>query len=184
VRFTDDDIATMQRRGRSAGHRRGGSWHLDFALGKAFEDRGEAEAAFASYAAGNAAPPPHSLSRRRDRAKVDAMIATATPDLFAAFDGAGADAPDPIFVVGMPRSGSTLVEQILASHSQVEGTSELPDIALLARKVSRIIRRALALPPRNCAPWANSISSGRASSGTRTGRSSSTRCPTTGCMCR
>ncbi|KAJ8136843.1 hypothetical protein OY671_009944, partial [Metschnikowia pulcherrima] len=68
--------------------------------------------------------------------KVDAMIATATPASFAAFDGAGAEAADPIFVVGMPRSGSTSVEQILASHSQVEGTSESPDIASSARDVA------------------------------------------------
>jgi hypothetical protein len=123
-------------------------WHLDFALGKAFEDRREAQAAFAHYAAGNA------LRRRRipykadeTTATVDAMIATATPDLFAARAGAGYDAPDPIFILGMPRAGSTLVEQILASHSQVEGTSELPDIAQLARKVPNYPAGLADLPP-------------------------------------
>lgn len=137
VRFTDEDIATMQAARDTPGIAEEDSWHLDFALGKALEDRGDAEAAFASYAAGNA------LRRRRipyradeTERQVDAMVATATPALFAAVDGAGAEAVDPIFVVGMPRSGSTLVEQILASHSQVEGTSELPDIALLARGVA------------------------------------------------
>ncbi|RQW43793.1 sulfotransferase [Novosphingobium sp. LASN5T] len=147
VRFTDEDIATMRAAREAPGIAEEDAWHLEFALGKALEDRGEVEAAFASYAAGNA--------RRRARIpyradeterKVDAMIATATPALFAAFDGAGAEAADPIFVVGMPRSGSTLVEQILASHSQVEGTSELPDIALLARDVADYPEGLSALP--------------------------------------
>lgn len=147
VRFTDQDIATMRAAREAPGIAEEDAWHLEFALGKALEDRGEVEAAFASYAAGNA--------RRRARIpyradeterKVDAMIATATPALFAAFDGAGAEAADPIFVVGMPRSGSTLVEQILASHSQVEGTSELPDIALLARDVADYPEGLSALP--------------------------------------
>ncbi|MBF5089889.1 tetratricopeptide repeat protein [Novosphingobium sp. NBM11] len=147
VRFTDQDIATMRAARETPGIAEEDAWHLEFALGKALEDRGEVEAAFASYAAGNA--------RRRARIpyradeterKVDAMIATATPALFAAFDGAGAEAADPIFVVGMPRSGSTLVEQILASHSQVEGTSELPDIALLARDVADYPEGLSALP--------------------------------------
>ena len=136
VRFDDADIAAMQQALADPALDAEDRWHLDFALGKAFEDRREAEAAFAHYTAGNA------LRRRRipykadeTTATVDAMIATATPDLFAARAGAGYDAPDPIFILGMPRAGSTLVEQILASHSQVEGTSELPDIAQLARKV-------------------------------------------------
>jgi hypothetical protein len=108
------------------------------------------------------------------------MIATATPDLFAARAGAGYDAPDPIFILGMPRAGSTLVEQILASHSQVEGTSELPDIAQLARKVPNYPRVWLIFPRPNCAPWAKAICTPHASSATPTGRCSSTRCPTTG----
>jgi len=63
------------------------------------------------------------------------MIAAATPALFAHGAGAGCTAPDPIFVLGMPRAGSTLVEQILSSHSAVEGTTELADIAMLARAI-------------------------------------------------
>ena len=58
-----------------------------------------------------------------------------TREFFAERAGLGCPAPDPIFVVGLPRSGSTLIEQILASHSQVEGTMELPDVAMLARVV-------------------------------------------------
>jgi hypothetical protein len=60
------------------------------------------------------------------------MIAVATPDLFARHSGTGCPAPDPIFILGMPRAGSTLVEQILSSHSQIEGTSELHDIPIIA----------------------------------------------------
>lgn len=136
VRFSDEDIAAMEQALSDPGLGAEDRWHLDFALGKAFEDRREAQTAFAHYAAANA------LRRKRipykadeTTATIDAMIAAATPALFEAGEGAGCPAPDPIFVVGMPRAGSTLVEQILASHSQVEGTSELPDIAQLARKV-------------------------------------------------
>jgi hypothetical protein len=135
VRFSDEDIAAMEQALSDPGLGAEDRWHLDFALGKAFEDRREAQTAFAHYAAANA------LRRKRipykadeTTATIDAMIAAATPALFEA-GRAGCPAPDPIFVVGMPRAGSTLVEQILASHSQVEGTSELPDIAQLARKV-------------------------------------------------
>src|ERR1700729_3930229 len=56
-----------------------------------------------------------------------------TPKYFAEFAGAGSDRRDPIFVVGLPRSGSTLIEQILSSHSRVEGTMELADIPRLVQ---------------------------------------------------
>jgi tetratricopeptide (TPR) repeat protein len=110
--------------------------HLNYALGKAREGRGEAAGAFAAYAAGAAI--------RRRQLSYDAEETTAlmrrskalfTPEFFAARAGAGSPAPDPIFVVGLPRSGSTLIEQILASHSAVEGTMELSDIALIAADV-------------------------------------------------
>ena len=115
--------------------------HLNYALGKALEDLGGDDAgAFACYAAGGAI--------RRAQAGYDADETTAqtrrskalfTPAFFAARSGAGADtsAATPIFIVGLPRSGSTLVEQILASHPAVEGTMELPDIGHLARELDR-----------------------------------------------
>ena len=108
--------------------------HLDFALGKALHDAGRPDEAFAHYAAGNAlrvksAP----YDRTRISGIVDRCIAAFTADAFAGRPG-GCDAPDPIFIVGMPRAGSTLIEQILSSHSLVEGTSELPDLPVLARK--------------------------------------------------
>jgi hypothetical protein len=110
--------------------------HLHFALGKALEDRGEAESAFAHYSQGN--------RLRRSALRYDAdeterlverAIALFTPAFLAERDGLGCPAPDPIFILGMPRAGSTLVEQILASHSKVEGTMELPDIPALARRL-------------------------------------------------
>jgi predicted Zn-dependent protease len=102
---------------------------LEFALGKAFEDAGEYGASFEYYARGNA------LRRRAVLYDADANTRFArslekmySAEFFAARHGSGCQAPDPIFIVGLPRSGSTLLEQILASHSQVEGTRELPDI--------------------------------------------------------
>ncbi|HEX2793808.1 MAG TPA: sulfotransferase [Croceicoccus sp.] len=133
-RFEEADLSAMAaqllRSDLSAEDR----FHFDFALGKAREDRGEAEAAFAHYAAGNALRReslPYSAGETR--AFVDRSIALATPDFLAERAGQGCSAPDPIFVLGMPRAGSTLIEQILSSHSEVEGTSELHDIPMLAK---------------------------------------------------
>jgi tetratricopeptide (TPR) repeat protein len=102
---------------------------LDFALGKALEDAGEYGASFQHYERGNA------LRRRAvlyeadvNTRFVESLKKMYSADFFAARDGSGCQALDPIFIVGLPRSGSTLLEQILASHSQVEGTRELPDI--------------------------------------------------------
>jgi tetratricopeptide (TPR) repeat protein len=102
---------------------------FEFALGKAHEDGGEFAESFTHYARGNA------LRRARvfydgdaTAAQMHRMREFFTPQLFAARNGWGSSAADPIFIVGLPRSGSTLLEQILASHSQVEGTRELPDV--------------------------------------------------------
>jgi tetratricopeptide (TPR) repeat protein len=134
VRFDEADIGTMETMLEQPELSEEDRFHLQFALGKAREDRGEAEAAFAHYTAGN------SLRRKSlaydanetDRF-VDRVIAVATPALFALHEDDGCQASDPIFILGMPRAGSTLIEQILASHSLVEGTSELHDIPALAR---------------------------------------------------
>lgn len=134
-KFSDADVAAMQAALAEEGLAVEDRYHLDFALGKAFEDRGEAEAAFAHYAKGNALRREGLDYDADDITRfVDAVIALATPEFFAARAGQGCDASDPIFVVGMPRAGSTLVEQILSSHSLIEGTSELPDIPALARR--------------------------------------------------
>jgi tetratricopeptide (TPR) repeat protein len=148
VRFTDEDIAAMRAALTSAKIAAEDHWHLDFALGKAHEDRAEPEAAFAHYAAGNALRKKRMAYKPEETsAAVDAAIAVATPELFARFAGAGCPAPDPIFVLGMPRAGSTLVEQILSSHSQVEGTSELPDIGILARSLDGYPASLAAIAP-------------------------------------
>jgi tetratricopeptide (TPR) repeat protein len=133
VKFTPGDISGMQSalQGDISDEDR---FHLDFALGKAFEDIRDHATSFAHYAAGN------TLRRTKidydadDTTRfVDACIRLFTPEFFEQRRGQGYPAPDPIFILGMPRAGSTLVEQILSSHSQVEGTSELPDIPAIAR---------------------------------------------------
>jgi tetratricopeptide (TPR) repeat protein len=128
-------------------------YHLHFALGKALEDAAAYEEAFAQYAAGNAL--------RRQSVVYDAeetsdhvrrSITVFTPAFFAARAGQGDPAPDPIFVVGLPRAGSTLIEQILATHSKVEGTMELPDIIAIARRLSgRKARSQTSAYPENLA---------------------------------
>jgi len=148
VRFTPDDMAAMQAALTAPDLRDEDRFHLDFALGKAFEDTKAYEPAFRHYAAGNA------LRRRslpydaaETTAFVDKAIALFTPEVFAEREGFGCDARDPVFVLGMPRAGSTLVEQILSSHSHIEGTSELADIPLLARRFGNDPMRLLELPP-------------------------------------
>jgi tetratricopeptide (TPR) repeat protein len=136
VKLGDADIAAMQRaldKGRIEPEDR---FHLDFALGKAFEDCGDPEQAFAHYDAGN------KLRRARldysaddTHRHVERTKAYFTPERIAARAGQGCPAPDPIFILGLPRAGSTLIEQILSSHSQVEGTMELPDIPVMVQKL-------------------------------------------------
>ena len=109
--------------------------HLNYALGQALEDKGEYAAAFDCYAEGAR------LVRARlgyDASETTRFIQASkrlfTTAFFAAREGWGSPADDPIFVVGLPRSGSTLVEQILASHSEVEGAMELSDIGFIAKE--------------------------------------------------
>jgi hypothetical protein len=135
VRFSAEDLVVMQEELASGELTTEDRFHLEFALGKALHDLGRHDEAFASYAAGNARRREHQPYQAADtRRIVDASIAAFTPEALAARAGHGHEAPDPIFVLGMPRSGSTLVEQILSSHSLVEGTTELPDLPALARK--------------------------------------------------
>ena len=136
VRFDDSDVAAMEAALDDAALNADDQLHLHFALGKAFEDRHEAAASWDHYAAGNRIRADQ-LRYDPDRITgiVDRSIALLTPQFFAERDGQGFDAPDPIFILGLPRSGSTLLEQILASHSQVEGTMELPDIHNLVRRI-------------------------------------------------
>lgn len=106
--------------------------YMLYALGKAHEDAGRVDEAFARYSEGARL---HRRSADYDAGKLtalaDASERVLTRDFFAARPG-GCEAPDAIFIVGLPRSGSTLVEQILASHSMVEGTAELGDLNAIA----------------------------------------------------
>jgi predicted Zn-dependent protease len=111
-------------------------FHFHFAVGKALEDAREFAASFESYARGNELRKTQiSYSADQTSDLVQRMKATFTPEFFAARRDFGCKAPDPIFIVGLPRAGSTLVEQILASHSAVEGTMELPDIIAMASEL-------------------------------------------------
>jgi tetratricopeptide (TPR) repeat protein len=108
--------------------------HLHYALGKAMEDRGDYADSFAHYAAGaRIHRKTAAYDADRSTAEVQRSCALFTSRFFAERQGAGAGADDPIFILGLPRSGSTLVEQILASHSAVEGAMELPDIGFIAQ---------------------------------------------------
>jgi cytochrome c-type biogenesis protein CcmH/NrfG len=143
VRFRPDERAAMDRLYRSGDLDLRAQAYIGFALGKAFEDEGRFSDSFACYAEGN--------RLRRSQVAYQAAETRAygarckdlfTADFFAARAGWGLEAADPIFIVGLPRSGSTLLEQILASHSQVEGTQELPDIGLIVRDVGGLIAGA------------------------------------------
>ena len=110
--------------------------HFHFAIGKALEDRGEFAESFRHYAEANRLRlknNPYNADELTDHLR--RCIALFTAELFADRGSCGASATDPIFILGLPRSGSTLVEQILSSHSAVEGTMELPDIAAIAKSL-------------------------------------------------
>jgi tetratricopeptide (TPR) repeat protein len=129
VEFTPEDIEQMRVLESAPRMRTVDRYHLCFALGKALEDRGEYATSFAYYERGNA------LKKAECRYRPDIternvrlQKAVCTRELFAAREGTGCTDLAPIFIVGLPRAGSTLIEQILASHSQVEGTMELAEI--------------------------------------------------------
>jgi tetratricopeptide (TPR) repeat protein len=137
-RFDDADVATMAREAAAPGASEDDRLHLEFALGKACEDREDWAASFRHYAEGNRIRRGQiEYDAAESAAHVERSKATLTREFFAARTGVGCPAPDPIFVLGMPRAGSTLVEQILSSHPRVEGTQELPDVIALARSLRR-----------------------------------------------
>jgi len=121
--------------------------HFRFALGKAMEDRKDYESAWHYYHTGNQNQrlivEHEPLEFEKRQASIRAVF---DEELLSERAGAGFDAPDPIFIVGLPRSGSTLVEQILASHSQVEGTSELPILARIVQSIGRYRTDGIAYP--------------------------------------
>jgi len=138
--FSDADVTAMTA--RLAGGSDNDQLHLHYALGKALEDRKDFAAAFVHYAEGSKmhlATAPHDAAAAT--ARIDRTIRFFTREVFEARAGQGDPSAAPIFVVGLPRSGSTLVEQILASHSAVEGTMELPEIPNLVHELEASARR-------------------------------------------
>ncbi|MDH3751663.1 MAG: sulfotransferase, partial [Gammaproteobacteria bacterium] len=136
-RFTDEEIAQMRTQIERAETAIDDKYHLCFALGKALEDRKQYEESFAFYEQGNEL---RKSGLRYDPERLElAMQRQAefcTEALFRDKAGFGGDYSDPIFVVGLPRAGSTLLEQILASHSQIDGTMELPNIIATAHRLN------------------------------------------------
>jgi tetratricopeptide (TPR) repeat protein len=136
-RFESEDLTSMRAQLARTDIGDDDRLHLHFALGKALEDGQDFGASFEQYARGNAIRKAQLRYRAEDTAAHVARAKTLyTPDFFAERSGVGCQARDPVFIVGLPRSGSTLVEQILSSHSQVEGTAELPDITTLVRRLA------------------------------------------------
>jgi tetratricopeptide (TPR) repeat protein len=145
VRFGQTDIAAMQAALGAPDLNDPDRFHLDFALGKAMHDAGRTEEAFEYFSSGNALRlKTHPYRADTLTTNVNRSIAAFTAEAFAKRPG-GCDAPDPIFIVGLPRAGSTLLEQILSSHSLVEGTTELQDIPALSRKAGANPRDILTL---------------------------------------
>ncbi len=138
VRFTPDEVVLMRAQLRHARLSPPDRVGMHYALGKALEDAGDTAAAFENYAAGAGL---HRGTVEHDAERLHAFVDQSerlyTPAFFAARSGLGCSAPDPIFIVGLPRSGSTLIEQILASHSAIEGTQELPDLLAATRELGR-----------------------------------------------
>jgi tetratricopeptide (TPR) repeat protein len=135
-RFEEAELRVMREQLQSSDASEDDRTHFHFAIGKALEDSKRFSESFDHYVKANELraarvewdPAPNSALVQRSKALF-------TQDFFAARQGFGAPAPDPIFIVGLPRAGSTLLEQILASHSRVEGTMELPDIMAIATQL-------------------------------------------------
>ena len=135
-RFTASEVAALRAQLEQEALTPEDRLHFQFALGKALEDAGDYPESFRNYAEANrlrrAAV---SYDAEQTTRYVQRSKAVFTPQFLAERSGSGCPAPDPIFVVGLPRSGSTLVEQILASHPAVEGTMELPDLVTIVRQL-------------------------------------------------
>ena len=134
--FTDAEMTQMAEAESDPDTSEADRIQLCFALGAAWEDRAEYERAFRHYSRGNALKQPQTHHNPRQlEIRVNSQMEACTEELFAAKGELGLKAPDPIFIVGLPRAGSTLLEQILASHSQVDGTMELHNILNLAKRL-------------------------------------------------
>lgn len=135
-RFSDGDLSSMDDALQDTELAKEHRLHIHFALGKAAEDAGEFADSFDHYRQGNAL---HHNSIHYDAEmnteRASRLQKTFSKDFFTEREGFGSESAAPIFIVGMPRSGSTLLEQILSCHSKVEGTTELPDIITIAKEL-------------------------------------------------
>ena len=136
--FDDDEIGRMQAHAHDENLSHADRVHVSFALGKAWEDRNDFETSFRYYEQANRskkALSAYDADKMTEELRVQQTVCTA--EMLARGAGAGHPAGDPIFVVGLPRAGSTLLEQILSSHSRVDGTLELPNILSLSQQLRR-----------------------------------------------
>lgn len=137
-KFEDAEVKAMEAELESRNLGESPEAHFRFALGKAYEDKKDYDQAWHYYDTGNKK---QRMLVHHDPMEVEMhqgrIIDVFSKELIEKHSGNGYDAPDPIFVVGLPRSGSTLVEQILASHSMVEGTAELPVLGKMASTIGR-----------------------------------------------
>jgi tetratricopeptide (TPR) repeat protein len=136
--FEDDEISAMHAQLENESLSESAEYHIRFALGKAYEDMEDYDTAWEYYHSGN------QLKRTEvyydpvfESERIANIAKVFNHEFLDQNSGSGLEADDPILIVGLPRSGSTLVEQILASHSQVEGTSELPILSKIADSVGR-----------------------------------------------
>jgi len=136
--FSDDEIKKMLVQANDSNLSHIDRVYLNFALGKAYEDQADFDTSFRHYERGNR------LKKSQGRYQAEQMSEdlkaqreVCSAELFARKSNAGYAAPDPIFILGLPRAGSTLLEQILSSHSQVDGTLELPNILSLSQRLRR-----------------------------------------------
>ena len=136
-KFNDEEIMQLEKMTKDEFINDNEKIYMSFALGKAFEDRGEYDKSFTNYQNGN--------SLKKEFTKFDLKLfdeecknqkEVCTRDLFDSKADWGLETKEPIFVLGLPRVGSTLIEQILASHSMVEATHELPNILALSHKLN------------------------------------------------
>jgi tetratricopeptide (TPR) repeat protein len=145
--FSNDEIQKMLDAAKAQKTSSNDKIHLEFALGKAFEDKRLYKASFEHYEKGNAIKRTEiKYSSTNHNLFIDNLIKTFTPSLVSSLEGVGHQDPSPIFIVGLPRAGSTLLEQILASHSQVDGTMELHEILGLAANLSKKRQNLKAYP--------------------------------------
>ena len=135
-RFTGAELAAMTERVNAPSTPQIDKTQMQFALGKAYEDSKDYDTAFSHYQAGNTLKRETSNhSKEQLDIRISTQLDVCTAELFERLKDVGHNAPDPIFILGLPRAGSTLLEQILASHSKVDGTMELHDILDLAKRL-------------------------------------------------